>query len=75
MLNQLKSQFGEILSREELKNIVGGTVVPAKCSIECPEGPPAECEGTNCKAKDGYGCWTEEEGWKLCEIVINPPVD
>lgn len=68
-LINIKTQFNEVLTRSELKTIIGGAI--AKCSIECEDAPPAECEGPNCQAIDGYGCRTEGGPWKLCEVIIN----
>lgn len=36
LINQFKKQFGEILSRNELKSIVGGKVAPGtRCVLYC----------------------------------------
>ncbi len=72
-LNNFKSQFGEVLTREELRNLVGGVV--AKCTALCPDSnDEIECDGISCTAIDGESCTSQTvdgPSVKLCPVVIN----
>ena len=65
-LNQLKNQFGEILSREELKNVLGGSMpVDPIAECDCPKKRNV-CNGsTKCAVSDNkYHCG--DGNWKDC---------
>lgn len=58
-LNQLKNQFGEILSREELKNVIGGAAPGTRCVIYCCTNEGNCSEGKIMSGVDS--CSTNEE--------------
>lgn len=60
-LNQLKNQFGEILSREELKNVIGGVAPGTRCVIYCCTNEGNCSDGQEMPLGEGGTCSSNEE--------------
>lgn len=43
-MNTLKMNFGEALSREQMKNVVGGYIPPDICEVAAPGEPTTSCQ-------------------------------
>lgn len=51
-LIDLQQGAGDVLKREQLKHIIGGSITPSWCPDECTVGDPCTADGKNGKCSE-----------------------
>lgn len=67
----LNLDSSEKLNRNELKNLVGGSLV-ASCTADCGDGTSVTCDGGGCVAMDSHPADPNHQGW--CSAITQSGV-
>ncbi|MDY8135572.1 hypothetical protein [Aquimarina sp. 2201CG5-10] len=60
-------EIGRILNKTEQQSINGGAIAPWGCVAGCRGGGYVYCDGTECRAVYGEGCYAKLNGIEVME--------
>ncbi len=65
-----------LLSRAEMRNVMGGYASPSTCTASCGTREDVTCTGSQCSKIDGVGCNAGDSDSKSCDdSPLKKPVE